>query len=130
MPRLFSIVCLFSMLVLGYAGCDDDSSGPAPSLVGGWDIIGYSDHGVSGATTGSAVFRDDGTFLMLGTVTYPGEPTDSLNVSGTYQVMANAVTLTTQESAGAWSLVFVGDAVTLSLLGADPPTVITLRRPS
>jgi len=86
------------------------------------------DHGVSGATTGSGTFRDDGTFIILGTVTYPGEPADSLAVSGTYQVVATIVTLTTPDGTGAWSMAFSGDRVVLALVGADPPTSITLKK--
>jgi hypothetical protein len=66
-------------------------------MAGAWDLIGYSDHGVSGVTTGSATFLHDGTFFILGTVTYPGEPTDSLDISGTYQVIAATLTLTTPD---------------------------------
>jgi len=125
--RFAFLIGLFGLLVLASIGCDD-STRPSPPLEGKWGIIGYSDHGVLGVTTGSATFRDDGTFVILGTVTYPGEPVDSLDVSGTYRVAKNVVTLTTPEGTGPWSLVFSGDRVVLSLVGVDPPTTMTLKR--
>ena len=96
-------------------------------MAGAWDLIGYSDHGVSGVTTGSATFLHDGTFFILGTVTYPGEPTDSLDISGTYQVIAATLTLTTPDGTGTWSIAFSGDQVVLTLVGSDPPTRMILR---
>ena len=121
---LTSVFVLLSLL-----SCDsEDSTRPSPELEGTWDLIGYIDHGVSGVTAGSSTFRDDGTFTILGTVAYPGEPVDSLNVSGTYQVVEMTVTLTTLDGAGAWSMVFSGDRVILALIGADPPTKMTFKR--
>jgi hypothetical protein len=121
------LICIFVALLL--VSCDgEDSARPAPELEGTWDLIGYMDRGVSGATTGSATFRDDDTFVILGTVTYPGEPTDSLNVFGTYLVVAMTVTLTTADGMGVWSMVFSGDQVVLALIGVDPPTNMTLKR--
>jgi hypothetical protein len=121
------LISVFVMLFL--LSCDsEDSTRPSPELEGTWDLIGYIDHGVSGVTAGSSTFRGDGTFIILGTVTYPGEPVDSLDVSGTYQVVAMTVTLTTPEGTGAWSMVFSGDRVVLALIGADPPTKMTLKR--
>jgi hypothetical protein len=117
--------------LLFMVSCDsEDSASPSRTLEGTWDLVGYIDHGVSGATTGTGTFRHDSTFVILGTVTYPGEPVDSLDVSGTYQVVAMTVTLTTPEGTGAWSMVFSGDRVVLTLVGADPPTRIRLKRPS
>jgi len=97
-------------------------------MAGAWDLIGYSDHGVSGVTTGSATFLHDGTFFILGTVTYPGEPTDSLDISGTYQVIGATLTLTTPAGTGTWSIAFSGDQVVLTLVGSDPPTRMILRK--
>jgi len=94
--------------------------------MGTWSLIGYTDHGISGVTTGTATFLDDGTFSVVGTVTYPGEPADPLDVSGTYEVQGKIVILTTPEGTGTWTLAFSGSEVVLSLVGSSPPTTITL----
>jgi len=125
--RSVYLLSVFVLVVLASCG-GDDSTRPSLTLVGTWDLVGYSDHGVLGATTGSSTFRDDSTFFILGTVTYPGEPVDSLDVSGTYQVAAMTVILTTSDGTGAWSLVFSGDQCVLTLIGSDPPTTMTLKR--
>ena len=118
-------------ILLLFVSCDGEkSTHPAPTLEGAWDIAGYADHGVSGATTGSCIFRDDGTYAILGTVTYPGEPVDSLDVSGTYQVVATLLTMTTPDGGVSWSLAFSGDRVVLTLIGVEPPTTMTLKRQS
>jgi hypothetical protein len=118
-------VCVFVFLV----SCEkDDPTRPSPHLNGAWDLVGYADHGVSGVTTGSAVFRDDSSFVILGTVTYPGEPVDSLRVSGTYQVVDMVATLKTPDGTGAWSLAFSGNRCVLTLAGSVPPTTMTLKR--
>jgi hypothetical protein len=54
------------------------------TLVGSWDLIGFTDAGVPDTTSGTAVFRPDGTFEVDGTVTFPGEPPDPILVDGTY----------------------------------------------
>jgi len=104
----------------------DKPTQPLRSLEGTWNLIGYTDHGTSGVTTGTATFLEDGTFAIIGTVTYPGEPLDSLNVSGTYEVQGTIVILTTQEGTGAWSLSFSSNQVVLNLVGSSPPTTIAL----
>ena len=35
-------------------GCGTDSTGPTPSLVGAWDLIGFTDMGAAAVTTGTA----------------------------------------------------------------------------
>ena len=77
-----------ALLLFTLSGCGTgESTQPSQTLEGAWNLIGYSDHGVSGVTTGSVTFRDDSKFVVSGTVTYPGEPTDALDVSGTYEIM-------------------------------------------
>jgi hypothetical protein len=119
----FALVCL--------ASCNgEDSTGPKPSIMGTWDIVGYSDHGVAGVTTGSGTFRNDRTYALLGTVTYPEEPADSLKMSGSYLVVASTLTLQAADSTGLWNMVFSGNGVILTLRGSSPPTSMTLRKQS
>jgi hypothetical protein len=124
-----------TLLIAGLLLCTLNSCGsdkptrPPQTLEGTWDLIGYCDHGVSGTATGHATFLHDGTFFILGTVTYPGEPTDSLDISGTYQVLGAILMLTTSDRAGTWSIAFSRDQVVLALIGSDASTTITLRRP-
>jgi hypothetical protein len=118
-----------ALLLCTLNSCGSDKlTRPPQTLEGTWDLIGFSDHGVSGVTTGSATFLHDGTFVILGTVTFPGETTDSLNVSGTYHVVGATVTLTTPEGTGTWSIAFSGDQVVLTSAGGNPPTTMTLQR--
>ena len=124
-----SALMIAALLLCALNSCGSDrSTRPSHTMAGAWDLIGYSDHGVSGVTTGSATFLHDGTFFILGTVTYPGEPTDSLDISGTYQVIGATLTLTTPAGTGTWSIAFSGDQVVLTLVGSDPPTRMILRK--
>jgi len=129
MVRTLLLIGALALLVL--TSCGGDGSILIPrTLEGTWDLVGYSDHGVSGVTTGTCSFLDNGTFSIVGTVAFPGEPTDTLEMYGTYEVDANIVTLTTTERSGDWSMAFSGDKVVLTLLGADPATTMTLKRRS
>lgn len=99
----------------------------APSLVGTWNLVSFSDSGTVGATTGTMTFAANGTWSVLGTVTYPGEPLDSLVASGLWVQNGYAVTLS-GASSGTWDLAFSGTQVVLT---GRPPifTAITLARP-
>jgi len=123
------LIGAFALLVL--TSCGDNGTTAIPrTLEGLWDLVGYSDHGVSGVTTGVCSFLENGTFSILGTVTFPGESTDTLEVYGTYEVDANIVTLTTTQGSGDWSMAFSGDKVVLTRLGVDPATSMTLKKHS
>jgi hypothetical protein len=74
-------------------------------------------------------FQPGGTFKVLGTVTYPGEPTDSLKLEGTWTVAPGRVTLTTGGESGVWDMTWQGQELTLTLEGPLPTNVIVLRRP-
>jgi hypothetical protein len=91
-------------------------------------LIGHTDHGVPGATTGTAQFASNGGFSIEGTVTYPGEPTDSIAVAGTYRIEGNTVALTVLDETATWTMTFSGDRVILSLAGSAPPTTMTLQQ--
>ena len=108
--------------------CSDESTAPTTSLVGTWDLTGFSDMGVAAVTTGTCVFRSDGTFSVQGTVTFPGEPTDPLMLDGTYVQTGTSVTLTTGGQTGTWTITASGADVTLTGSEPSPANTISLRR--
>jgi len=118
---------LAGAMVWGVAACG--GTGVTPQLAGSWLLTGYTDHGVAGVTTGSMEFRTDGTFRTLGTVTYPGEPLDSLHVTGAYELNGDAaLTLIVGPDTSAWTITW-GDAIaTLTLKEPPPQSAITLAR--
>jgi hypothetical protein len=127
--RRFGVVVVGLALAALGAGCGKDSTSPAISLVGSWDFIGFSDAGVAATTTGTWVFGSDGTFSVAGTVTFPGEPTDSIVVAGTYTQSGNSVTLSVAGApATSWTLTASGDQVTLTENEPPPANTVTLRR--
>jgi hypothetical protein len=110
-------------------GCGKDATAPDTSLVGTWDIIGFTDAGVTASTTGTWVFRSDGTFTVDGTVTFPGEPTDPILLAGTYTQNGLSVSLTVPgEPTTNWTLTTDGNQVTLTENVAPPANTVTLRR--
>lgn len=117
-------------LVLALAGCGgSDGSGPSVSLVGTWDFIGFSDAGVEATTTGTVVFGADGTVTWDGTVTFPGEPTDAISVTGIYQQTGSTLVLTFgAEPSTTWTIAASGDEVLLTAVEAPPANTIRLRR--
>ena len=84
--------------------------------------------GVDAVTTGTWVFRLDHTFDVDGTITFPGEPTDPIVVSGTYVQSGNSVALTIDAQTGSWAITASGDEVTLTAQEPPPANTITLRR--
>jgi hypothetical protein len=116
-----------SLVLLGGCGADDPD-GPAPSLAGVWSLASYADHGVVATTSGTATFDTDGSFAITGELTYPGEPADSLLVSGTWSMTGNRVVLTTGEGSGTWVVSCTAAEATLVLEGPSPTNVIHLHR--
>ncbi len=123
LPVLLAVVAW-----LGVASCNGGTSEPGPSLIGTWDLIGFTDAGVAAATTGTAVFRADGTFSIDGTITFPGEPTEAIAVDGTFQQSGNSVDLTIGADAATWTLGFSDSEVVLTEVEPPPANTITLRR--
>ena len=124
-----STLLVTAVLLFALSSCGtDDSTQPSQELEGVWSLIGYSDHGVSGVTTGSVTFGADGTFVISGTVTYAGEPTDALEVSGAYEFTGKTVVLTVSDESATWSVAFSGDRAVLTFVGSVPPTTMTLER--
>lgn len=102
---------------------------PSASLLGEWDFIGFSDAGVVATTTGTVVFRADGTLSWNGTVTFPGEPTDPIALDGTYRQTGNTLVLTFgAEPSTTWTISASGDEVLLTAVAPRPANTIRLRR--
>lgn len=118
-------------IVLLIAACEsDEPRGCEPTLEGNWNLVGFSDHGTAAIASGTAMFEPDGNFAILGEITFPGEPTDTLDLSGTWTMTADRVTLTTADGTGEWIVIFSEDEATLTLAGPVPTNVIQLRRPT
>ena len=113
-------------LGLSATGCGTDSTGPSGSLVGTWDVLGFTDTGVAAATTGTAEFRADGTFSVSGTIAFPGEPAESLMIDGSYDQNGSAVSLTTDAQTSNWTLQVSGNEVTLTEVEPPPANTIVL----
>ena len=133
MPRADLIACRWILLLaiaLVFAGCEGDQPREcAGTLEGNWLLIGFSDHGVEAATTGTARFDPDGNFAILGEITFPDEPMDTLDVSGTWAMTGDRVLLTTPDGTGEWEVSFSGMEATLTGEGPEPASAIRLRRP-
>ena len=126
MQRALAILMTSLLLV---AGCgEDDASGPGEALEGVWDLVGYSEHGVTATASGTAAFGGDGNFSIAGVVTFPGEPPDPLAVGGTWSPTPDGVLLTTTEGTGEWTVRIAGTDATLTRVGPEPRSVIRLRR--
>ena len=113
------------------AACGTDGTGPTIPLVGTWDLVGFTDGGVAAVTTGTWTFAADSSFTVTGTVTFPGEPTDSLVISGSYSQHGGRVQLTIGAETATWTLTGGGAQVVLTQVEpppAPPANTITLRR--
>jgi hypothetical protein len=110
------------------AACGNDSTAPSLSLIGTWDLIGFTDMGIAAATTGTCEFRADGTFEINGTITFLGEPTEPLVIAGSYVQSGTTVVLTIGAQTGNWTLEPSGNEVTLTEDEPPPANTITLRR--
>lgn len=108
--------------------CGKDTTAPGTPVVGTWHLVGFSDMGVAAVTTGTWVFRADRTFSVNGTITFPGEPTDSLLMNGTYVQNGNSVALTVATQTSSWTVTASGTEITLTENEPPPANTITLRR--
>ncbi|MBL8978145.1 MAG: hypothetical protein JNM53_07030 [Gemmatimonadetes bacterium] len=115
-------------LALGVLAACSDSTAPSPSIVDTWALLSFTDHGIAGVTTGTATFFPSDSFEMVGTVTYPGEPIDSLNVTGTYAVTGAVLSMTAGTESGDWDMRWTGQRYILTLRGPPPTNRITLGR--
>jgi hypothetical protein len=131
-PHVPGKVWLPLALILGLfaAGCGSDPTGPSASLVGTWEVLGFTDMGVAATTTGTAEFRADGTFVVSGTIAFPGEPAESLMIDGSYNQNGSTVSLTTDSETSNWTIAVSGNNVTLTEVEPPPANTIMLRRTS
>ena len=116
-------------LALALAACNHDGTAPTVSLVGMWNFVGFTDGGVAAVTTGTWTFEIDSTVIVAGTVTFPGEPTESLDFAGTYLQNGNTVQLSFSTGSGDWTITSNGDQIVLTEIEPPPANTITLRRP-
>jgi hypothetical protein len=113
----------------GAVACGDAAE-PQATLVGSWELIAFTDDGVRGAGSGTVTFNADGTWTTAATVTYPGEPPDSIVAGGTWTASATQAVLTTGDASGTWALAWSNayNNVTLTLQPPDLPNVMELGR--
>lgn len=123
--RALVLTCL---LTVAGAACANDGTAPSVSLVGVWDFVGFTDGGVAALTTGTWTFETDSSVVVSGTVTFPSEPTDSLEGTGTYIQNGNTVHLILGSGSGDWTITGEGDQVVLAEIEPPPANTITLRR--
>ena len=128
MKKLFVAVLAAAVVSSGLAACGDSTGADSLSLVGTWDLIGFSDAGVEAETTGTWVFSADGTVTLQGTVTFPGEPTDDISGDATYEQTGTTVELTFGSDTTTWTLSISGNVATLTEVEPPPANTITLRR--
>lgn len=117
-----------ALVALLAGACGTDSTAPGTSLVGTWDLVGFTDAGVAALTTGTWIFSGDRTFRVRGTITFSGEPTDSLVVDGTYFQSGARVMLASAGQSSTWTLAASGEERTLTQQAPLPANTITLRR--
>lgn len=123
-PRRLTTAALALRLL---AACSD-STAPSPSIVDTWALLGFTDHGIVGVTTGTASFFPNDSFEIVGTVTYPGEPIDSFNVVGAYVVTGTVLSITAGTESGEWDMRWTGQRYILTLRGPLPTNQIVLGR--
>ena len=124
------MLALTTTLMAGaMSACGDDPAGPdVPTIVGTWDLIGFSDSGIEAQTSGSWTFRADGTHSFEGTVTFPDEPPANISGEGTYEQTGTTLELTVGTESSTWTVEISGDLATLTENEPPPANQITLRR--
>ena len=129
MRRLINSLGVALCLSTAAVGCgDENGSEPAASMVGTWDFIGFSDDGIEATTTGTAIFKADGSVSIHGTVTYPGQATEALDAEGTYQQTGTSLVMQFDGDPSTWEITQSGNEVLLTGDEAPPANTMRLRR--
>lgn len=116
-------------LGMGVLGACSESSTIGDQLLGTWNLAGYADAGQPAVTTGTWTFFDDATFRVLGTVTYEGEPTDSLDIAGEWQERGpSSITMTVAGEPTIWNVTIAPDTAVLELPGPEGAVRVTLAK--
>jgi hypothetical protein len=98
-------------------------------LVGTWLLSAYEDHGEPASTTGTWSFWSDASFSVLGTITFSGEPADSLDVIGTWMEQGpSAIAMTVVGETTIWDVALATDTAVLILPDETGAVRITLTR--
>lgn len=108
--------------------CGDPSGPEVGSIIGTWDLIGFSDAGVEAQADGTWTFGADGTHSFQGTVTFPDEPPDEISGEGMYEQNGATLELTVGTESSTWTIEMAGDLTTLTENEPAPANEIRLRR--
>jgi hypothetical protein len=115
-------------LLLVLAACESGTD-PVSSIQGAWDMVAFRSDGVdASAITGTMVFAANGTVTVNGSITFPGEPADTIADVGTWSQAGTTLTMTLGGDTGTWQLTFTGDRVVLQLQGDASASRLTLQR--
>jgi hypothetical protein len=126
--RQFRILTCAALLAVAIAACGDSTT-TGDQLIGTWALAAYDDHGTEGVTTGTWSFSSDATFAVLGSITFPDEPRDSLDVLGTWVEQGDAaVAMTVEGETTVWDVTFAPDTAVLTLPDQEGVVRITLTK--
>ncbi len=117
-------------VLLAFACEKSTIAAPMPSLVGTWNIVGYS-AGTLAATSASGtwIFGSGGTWNLNAVLLVPGLPVDSLTEQGTYVQNANHVAITYSAGTFDWLVTVSGADVTLTEDAPVANTFVLQRSP-
>jgi hypothetical protein len=122
------ILAVVAVAAASLAACSDPST-IGDQLVGTWVLAAYDDHGATATTTGTWTFSADATFAVLGTITFPGEPTDSLDVTGTWMEQGtSSIAVTVAGETDIWDVTLASDTAVLVLPDESGELRITLAK--
>lgn len=111
------------------AACSDPAAPDPRTLLGSWDMIGFSDDGVEALTTGTWTFRSDGTHSFDGTIEFPGEPVEPVSGEGTWDQTGSTLEMAIGDTQSSfWDVEHSGDVATLTADEPPPANWIRLRR--
>jgi hypothetical protein len=117
-----------SFVAAAFGGaCDESPVQPSNDLIGYWNLPHRETPSVFGYVSAQVIFREDGTFLFVGTNPVSQSVAPDFTVQGTWSHTTDSVTLDTGDDARTWLLTFEGDEATFT----DPQNgeTFTLFRP-